>query len=283
VHPVRREGVPMQSGQVVEKTETRIKRTPNILVVDDDDRIRTLLVDTLSALGYNSLGAKNGEEALSLLATEKLDLVITDVRMPQVNGLTLLKNIKNQNPLMPVLIITGYNLAYAKEQALENGADGFLAKPFRIGKIEELIQKALGITSLSAGEKPYRLKKILVVDDDEELRNMLLEVLSSLDYFPIGVEGGEQALNQLKIQDFDLVISDIRMPNMDGLTLLKNVKQTSPELPVVMITGFPSTCPVQKAMQEGADGYLAKPFRIEKIDQLMRDLLYDEAQSRPTP
>jgi DNA-binding NtrC family response regulator len=272
----------MQSGQVVEKTETRIKRTPNILVVDDDDRIRVLLVDTLSALGYNSLGAKNGEEALSLLATEKLDLVITDVRMPKVNGLTLLKNIKNQNPLMPVLIITGYNLAFAKEQALESGADGFLAKPFRIGKIEELMQKALGITSLYSDEKPYRLKKILVVDDDEELRNMLLEVLSSLDYFPIGVEDGEQALNQLKIQDFDLVISDIRMPNMDGLTLLKNIKQTSSELPVVMITGFPSTCPAQKAMQEGADGYLAKPFRIEKIDQLMRDLLYDERQSRPT-
>ena len=272
-----------QKDQVVEKTKTIIKRTPRILVVDDDDRIRTLLIDTLSALGYNSLGAKDGDEALSLLLTEKLDLVITDVRMPKLNGLALLKNIKNQNPLMPVLIITGYNLAFAKERALENGADGFLAKPFRIGKIEELIQKALGIKTVIPDEKPYRLKKILVVDDDEELRNMLLEVLSSLDYFPIGVEDGEQALSQLKIQDFDLVISDIRMPNMDGLTLLKNVKQTSPELPVVMITGFPSTCPVQKAMQEGADGYLAKPFRIEKIDQLMRDILYEERQSPPLP
>jgi DNA-binding NtrC family response regulator len=271
-----------QKDQVVEKTKTIIKRTPRILVVDDDDRIRSLLVDTLSALGYNSLGAKNGEEALSLLLTEKLDLVITDIRMPKVNGLTLLKNIKNQNPLMPVLIITGYNLAFAKERALESGADGFLAKPFRIGKIEELIQKALGIKTPVPDERPYRLKKILVVDDDDELRNMLLEVLSSLDYFPIGVEDGEQALNQLKIQDFSLVISDIRMPNMDGLTLLKNIKQASPELPVVMITGFPSTCPVQKAMQEGADGYLAKPFRIEKIDQLMRDILYEEGQAHPT-
>lgn len=101
-----------------------------------------------------------------------------------------------------------------------------------------------------------------------------------MDYFSIGVESGEHALDQLKIQDFDLVISDIRMPSMDGLTLLKNIKQTSPEVPVVMITAYPSTCPVQKAMQEGADGYLAKPFRIEKIDELMRNLLYSNGETR---
>ncbi len=267
----------MDTDLTAEKTKVPTKGEPRVLVVDDDDRIRSLLMDTLSALGYQALGAKNGDEALSLLDTEKLDLVITDVRMPKTNGLTLLKNIKSRNPLLPVLIITGYNFTYTKDQAMESGADGFLAKPFRIGKIEELMRKALGVKGSTSG-KPYRLKKILVVDDDAQLRDMLLEVLSSLDYFPIGVENGEEALDQLKIQDFDLVISDVRMPKMDGLTLLKNIRKKSGELPVVMITGFPSTCPVQKAMQEGADGYLAKPFRIEKIDKLMRDLLYDEAK-----
>jgi len=269
----------MQTDQIAEKMDVPTKGTPMVLVADDDDRIRSLLLDTLAALGYHTLGAKNGEEALTLLETEKLDLVITDVRMPKMNGLSLLKNIKTRNPLLPVLIITGYNFTYTKDQAMESGADGFLAKPFRIGKIEELMRKTLGIKT-TARDKPYRLKKILVVDDDDQLRNMLMEVLSSLDYFPIGVEDGEEALNQLQIQDFDLVVSDIRMPKMDGLTLLKGIKQMAPDLPVVMITGFPSACPVQKAMQEGADGYLAKPFRIEKIDELMRDLLYGEGEAR---
>jgi DNA-binding NtrC family response regulator len=216
-----------------------------------------------------------------MLEKEKLDLVITDVRMPKINGLSLLKAIKSRNPLLPVLIITGYNFTYTKDQAMEGGADGFLAKPFRIGKMEELMRKALGVKG-TTGDKPYRLKKILVVDDDEQLRDMLLEVLTSLDYFPIGVEDGEEALSQLKIQDFDLIISDIRMPKMNGLSLLKSIKKTDGEIPVVLITGFPSTCPVQKAMQEGADGYLAKPFRIEKIDELMRDLLYGEGEKSPS-
>ncbi len=272
----------MQADGIAEKMDVGPKREPMVLVVDDDERIRSLLMDTLSALGYHPVGAKNGEEALSLLDTEKLDLVITDVRMPNMNGLSLLKNIKNRNPLLPVLIITGYNFAYTKDQAMENGADGFLAKPFRIGKIEELMRKVLGIKTTTT-DKPYRLKKILVVDDDDQLRNMLQEVLSSLDYFPIGVEDGEQAINQLRIQDFDLVVSDIRMPKMDGFTLLKNIKQMAPDLPVVMITGFPSACPVQKAMQEGADGYLAKPFRIERIDELMRELLSGKGKAPSVP
>lgn len=268
----------MDTDQISKKTETPTKVTPQILVVDDDDRIRSLLMDTLSALGYSASGAKDGEEALSMLETDRFDLVIADVRMPKVNGLSLLKSIKGKDPLLPVLIITGYNFTYTKDQAMESGADGFLAKPFRIGKIEELMRKALGFKA-TGNDQPYRLKKILVVDDDDQLRDMLLEVLGSLDYFPIGVKDGEEALSQLKIQDFDLVVSDIRMPKMDGLALLKNIKEKDPELPVVMITGFPSICPVQKVMQEGADGYLAKPFRIEKIDQLMRDLLSTERET----
>ncbi|MFQ6002285.1 MAG: response regulator, partial [Candidatus Zixiibacteriota bacterium] len=204
-------------------------------------------------------------------------------KMPKLNGLSLLRNIKNKNPKIPVLMITGYNFTYTKDQALDSGADGFLAKPFRIGKIEELMQVVLGTKGSPDEERPYKLKKILIVEDDEILRNMLSETLSSLDYFPIGAEDGEVALGHLKIQGFDLVISDIRLPKMDGMSLLKNIKEMAPQLPVVLITGFPSTYPAQKALQEGADGYLAKPFRIEKMDELLRDLLCEKEQAPSQP
>jgi DNA-binding NtrC family response regulator len=254
-----------------------------VLVVDDDRKIRTLLLDTLSALGYKTLGAEDGEEALALLEKQKPDVVISDIKMPKLNGLSLLRNIKNKDPKIPVLMITGYNFTYTRDQALDSGADGFLVKPFRIGKIEELMQSVLGIKDPSNEERPYKLKKILIVEDDEILRNMLSETLTSLDYFPIGVEDGHKALAQLETQDFDLVISDIRMPKMDGITLLKNVKEMAPQLPVVLITGFPSTYPAQRALQEGADGYLAKPFRIEKMDELLRDLLFENEQASSQP
>jgi DNA-binding NtrC family response regulator len=260
-----------------------MSQTVKVLVVDDDKKIRTLLLDTLSALGYKTIGARDGEEALALLEKQKPDMVISDIKMPKLNGLSLLRNIKNKDPKIPVLMITGYNFTYTKDQAIDNGADGFLAKPFRISKIEELMQSVLGTGGYPGEEKPYKLKKILIVEDDEILRNMLSETLSSLDYFPIGVEDGQMALVQLETQDFDLVISDIRMPKMDGITLLKNIKEMVSQLPVVLITGFSSTYPAQRALQEGADGYLAKPFRIEKMDELLRDLLYEKERASSQP
>ncbi|MCK4427111.1 MAG: response regulator, partial [candidate division Zixibacteria bacterium] len=141
-----------------------MSQTVKVLVVDDDKKIRTLLLDTLSALGYKTIGARDGEEALALLEKQKPDVVISDIKMPKLSGLSLLRNIKDKDPKIPVLMITGYNFTYTKDQALDSGADGFLAKPFRISKIEELMQSVLGTGGYPGEEKPYKLKKILIVE-----------------------------------------------------------------------------------------------------------------------
>jgi DNA-binding NtrC family response regulator len=248
----------------------------HVLVVDDDERIRQLLMDTLSALGYNTIGAPDGNEALSILKKRNIDLVIADIRMPQMNGIDLLKAIKNSQPALPVLIITGYDYNYAMDQAMEAGADGFLAKPFRIGKIEELMRNVLGKRSEDDEKKMEIPRRILVAEDNEKLRNILVETLISLDYLAQGVESGEQALEKLKTDKFDLLITDVKMPRMDGITLLKELKKIGKKIPVVMITAYPQVYPAQKALKEGADGYLSKPFRVEKIDELMRILLEDK-------
>lgn len=247
-----------------------------VLVVDDDHKIRELMTDTLSALGYTTFGAKDGKEALSFLKTQKMDLVIADIRMPQLDGISLLKTIKNQQPDLPVLIITGYDFNYAMDQALDGGADGFLAKPFRIGKIEELIKSVLGIKTPSEEKAKVLSKKILVVENDPTLRKMLLETLSSLDYQPMGAENGEEALNRMDQEKFDLVITDIRMPRMDGITLVKNLREKKSKIPVIVVTGYPKAYPAEKILQVGADGYLAKPFKVQKIDELMQSLLEEE-------
>ena len=248
----------------------------HVLVVDDDEKIRQLLMDTLSALGYNTIGAPDGNEALSILKKRKVDLVIADIRMPTMNGIDLLKAIKSSQPNLPVLIITGYDFNYAMDQAMEAGADGFLAKPFRIGKIEELMTNVLGRRSEVDEQKMEAPKKVLVAEDNEKLRRILVETLSSLDYLSFGVESGDKALEKLRTEDFDLLITDVKMPRMDGISLLKEIRKMGKKIPVVMITAYPQVYPAQKALQEGADGYLSKPFRVEKIDELMRILLEDK-------
>jgi len=248
-----------------------------ILVVDDDDTIRFLLMDTLAALGYKTCGAVNGEEALAKIKQEEIDLVITDIRMPKLSGVDLLKRIKDTVPDLPVMIITAYNYTYTKDQALQSGADGFLAKPFRIGKIEEQIRSILKTKTDKIHVPPAESKKILVADDDEVLRQMLVDTLLSIGHQAVGVENGEQALAKIQSEEFDLAITDIRMPKLDGLSFLKKARECKPKLPVILITGFAQNYTAQSAKYQGADGYLVKPFRIEKIEEMVKKLLAEKS------
>jgi DNA-binding NtrC family response regulator len=259
------------------KVEVCMNQGTKVLIVDDEEKVRQLMIDTLSALGYNTFGAKDGEEALTLLDQQKMDLVIADIRMPKMTGFSLVESIKSKDPNLPVLLITGYNYNYTMEQALQKGADGFLAKPFRIGKMEEAIENLLG-RKKPEDENKKSLKRILVVDDDEVLRNMLIDTLSSLDYLSTAAEDGEKAWEILQKEHFDLVITDIKMPYMDGISLMKKIKEGDMKTPVIMITAYSSAYPEDKALIEGADGYLAKPFRIERIDELMRNLLLEKEE-----
>ena len=117
-----------------------------ILVVDDDDVLRELLVDTLTTIGYRTSSAADGAIVMKMLEGEKFDLVISDVKMPEIDGITLLGLIRDKYPHLPVLFITG---VASPEIIGEANPDGFLAKPFRIGHIEEMIE-----STLAAKRKP---------------------------------------------------------------------------------------------------------------------------------
>ena len=116
------------------------KPKTSILVVDDNLTMRDLLVDTLDAIGYLPTGASDGSEALQKLKEEKFDLIITDIMMPGIDGIALLKKVRKDYPNLPVLFITGVATPEIMDQA---SPDGFLAKPFRISHIEQLIEDTL--------------------------------------------------------------------------------------------------------------------------------------------
>jgi len=101
-----------------------------ILVVEDDAGLREALIDTLSLADYQCVEADSAEAALLLLKNHKVDLVISDVQMGGMSGLSLLKNIKNQLPNMPVLLMTAYGTIDDAVQAMKDGACNYIAKPF---------------------------------------------------------------------------------------------------------------------------------------------------------
>ncbi len=110
-----------------------------ILVVDDQEYVRSLLEDILDEWGYRVESARDGEEAIRKLSVSDWDLVISDMDMPRLGGLGLLERVKGRHAKVPVVLMTGSGKKGREQHARTNGAAGFLPKPFRFDRMEELI------------------------------------------------------------------------------------------------------------------------------------------------
>ena len=120
----------------------------NILIVEDDPDVRSMLTRTLGCGGYAVDSAADGSEALDKFRDNRFNLVITDVRLPQMNGLQLLGEIKQAEPHVPVIVITGYGSVQNAVEAMQGGASDYLLKPFSNEALQAAISRA-GIVSIT--------------------------------------------------------------------------------------------------------------------------------------
>ena len=112
-----------------------------ILVVEDNPNMSSLLADMLEVFAVQSVRATDGEDALRKLSEESIGLVITDLRMPKMNGTELLSAIKDKTPDLPVVLISGYSLQSIEDKNATARADGFLTKPFKMNDIKGLLDR----------------------------------------------------------------------------------------------------------------------------------------------
>lgn len=125
--------------------------------------------------------------------------------------------------------------------------------------------------------------KVLVVDDEEMLRNLLARILEREGYSVSTASGGKQALGFLEKSDFQIMVSDVKMPEMSGFELLKEAKQKYPRLAVVMMTAFGDDGTIKEAMNLGADGYVAKPFKSHDLTSEVQRARQKAAFHPPAP
>ena len=118
-------------------------RGVKILVVDDDKQLVDLFVKYLTKVGYKVHSAFNGKEALDLFKKDKYQLVVTDIEMPEIDGITLIDKIKAVDEYAVVIVITGYGTIERAVKAIKKGAYDFLEKPFNLEALEIVINRAL--------------------------------------------------------------------------------------------------------------------------------------------
>lgn len=166
----------------------------NILVVEDDKSLRRLISATLKQNGYNILIAEDGEEAINVMDKEHIDLIISDIMMPNLNGYDFIKTLRNASYTMPILIVTAKEMFEDKKKGFDVGADDYMVKPIDINELILRIKALLRRAKISNEHK-------LVIGDIE------------LDYNAISVTRGKESTTIPK-KEFYLLFKLLSYPNV---------------------------------------------------------------------
>ena len=145
----------------------------NILVVDDEELIRKLVVDFLSKLGHSCLTAVDGVDALNQLKGNKIDVVITDIKMPNMDGIVLTSEISSKYPNLPVLVMTAFDEEYSGGTAISVGAQEFIKKPFSLDEFALRLHKMINDSKTLRGLKSERKGEENIQDLVNELEETL--------------------------------------------------------------------------------------------------------------
>ena len=233
-----------------------------ILIVDDDVNMREMLYNAFRRQGYNVITAANGDDAIRVGSAKSPDLILLDFDMPGINGIEVLKKIREQDAKTKIVMLTGLGTDELEKQARSLGASGFLRKTLGV----EIITKAVNEILV---EKKYAKNKILVVDDDSSIVTVLKEFLTKKGYDVAVAANGEEALKSFKGSRPMLVLLDINLNGMDGMVVLKRIREIDQDVGVVMTTSVNDPKVLEDARKMGVYEYVMKPFTLDYLETVV--------------
>jgi CheY-like chemotaxis protein len=276
--------------QVFRKLEDKLtQKVKAVLLVEDDALQRESVTKLIGDEDMVITAVASGEEALELLRSRVFDCMITDLRLPDMQGSELLKRMATEEIVSfpPVIVYTGRNLTRAEEAELLRYSRSIIIKGARsperlldevtlfLHKVEaDLSSERQNMLRTARGrDRVFEGRRILLVDDD--VRN-IFALTSALEQRGASVEigrNGREALEKLdQVRDIDLVLMDVMMPEMDGLEATRRLRQDPrfAKLPVVAITAKAMKDDQEQCLAAGANDYLAKPVDLDRLFSLLR-------------
>jgi CheY-like chemotaxis protein/putative methionine-R-sulfoxide reductase with GAF domain len=224
----------------------------SILIVEDDLKFAKLLFDLTREKGFKCLIAEDGEAGLQLAVQYIPSAIILDVGLPRMDGWTVMERLKDNTETrhIPVYFISGQD---KKIDAMRMGAIGYLTKPVSTDDINNAFSKIEKTISKD-------IKKLLVVEDDETMRNSILELIGNKDVEITDTGKGEDALKFLHENDFDCMVLDLGLTDISGFDLLKKISTDSKisDIPIIIYTGKELTKEEDNALRKYAKSIIIK-------------------------
>jgi len=248
-----------------EKALTDLERGKGerILVVDDEPSIVALLEKILPKMGYVIKGETDSLKALEMIrqTPDRFDLVITDMTMPKIAGLQLSREIMAIRPDLPILACSGFSEKVTPKDVRAYGFQGYISKPINRGLMAKTIRKVFD-----------KRAQILVIDDDSQIRLTLRSILTDVGYDVIEAANGRKGIDLVKTDWVDLVITDIFMPEKEGIETIIELHRDFPHIKIIAISGGGSEY-LQPALQLGAMRTFIKPIEKEALLKAVKELI----------
>jgi PAS domain S-box-containing protein len=233
--------------------------TETVLVVEDQAEVREYAAAALRAYGYQVMEAANAEEALVICEREgeRIGLVLTDVVMPGLSGRELADRLKTLRPGMKVLFMSGHTDDIMVHHGVLRKEAGFIQKPFSPDVLAMKVREIL-----MAPDRPAR---IVVADDEAGVRSFLRLVLEGAGYEVLEAPSGKLALQEARAGRVDLVITDLVMPEQEGIETIRALCREVPGVGIIAISGALGPQFLEVARMLGAQAVLSKPLSAELL------------------
>ncbi|WNL16039.1 response regulator [Aliarcobacter cryaerophilus] len=247
----------------------------NFLIIDDSEIDRDYLKKVLSSWKIDSLSASNGLEAYEIITREKIDYIIVDWHMPELNGLELLKKLQDNNINIPnILMITAHNKQELLNEAQNSNIyiEKIIEKPFTPSTLYNTIFDKK-IESKRVESKKMKLissKKALIVEDNEINQLVTSQMLESIGFDIDIANDGLEAVDMANKSNYDIIFMDLQMPNMDGFEATKKIREFNKNTPIVALSAAVMDKDKELTSLAGMNNHLAKPLIRSELESILK-------------
>jgi signal transduction histidine kinase/ligand-binding sensor domain-containing protein/DNA-binding response OmpR family regulator len=252
----------------------------HVLVVDDNPTNRSILETQLKQWDLVPVMAESGEQALIILSLKQpVDLVITDMNMPGMDGIELAQAIKQTHPDLPMILLSS---GHEQSKYSDNLFEAILIKPTKQLVLQTHVIELLNthnrlVKEVAAPKSPFSTEfamkypmSILIAEDNLINQKLATHILSKLGYPADIANNGREAANAVMNQRYDLVLMDVQMPEMDGLEATRFIREHAEQQPVIIATTANAMSDDRQiCLSAGMDDYLAKPMKLQDIMEML--------------
>jgi len=289
-------GVQTQHHQERQRPETLSGK--RILIVDDNATNREILRLRLGSWGVMVEQADSGQAAMEMLHRTQppFDIVITDMQMPEMDGLMLARAIRScrQFDTVILMLMTSLGQQFSDEQAKECGFSACMSKPVRPSELFGRLTAALGGNAVRPTPTTEAVvladknnARILLAEDNIANQKVAVEMIKKLGLYADAAANGLEVIAALESRDYDLVLMDVQMPEMDGLEATRRIRASKtvrrPNIPIIAMTAHAMQGDREKCLKAGMDDYISKPVSIKALsEKLAAWLTRSEDPAAPT-